>query len=237
MTKQERAARTRQALIRSASTVFEQHGYAHARLVQISSDAGVSTGALHFHFDNKAAVAQAVVAEASRGLHELSAAVRLGTDNALQALVDTSHALVERLRNDPVSRAGFRLSCDGDKADVPDLRLEWHHRVRELLDEAAVTGALAEGVSREDTAAATVAVTAGFEVLGRSDSAWLAPRLLTGFWSLLLPRIAADGTAALMDPSGTRAAKPRPCAPAIAMPVGRAVGTAAGRAEPTAGVN
>lgn len=106
MTKQERAARTRQALIRSAAAVFEQHGYAQARLAQISFGAGVSTGALHFHFDNKAAVAQAVVAEASRRLRELSAAVRRGTDNALQALVDTSHALLERLRDDPVSRAG-----------------------------------------------------------------------------------------------------------------------------------
>ncbi|MGW1223275.1 TetR family transcriptional regulator, partial [Streptomyces californicus] len=48
MTKQERAARTRQALIRSAAAVFEQHGYAQARLAQISSGAGVSTGALHF---------------------------------------------------------------------------------------------------------------------------------------------------------------------------------------------
>ncbi|NEE26311.1 TetR family transcriptional regulator, partial [Streptomyces sp. SID7982] len=60
MTKQERATRTRQALIRSAAVVFEQHGYAQARLVLISSGAGVSTGALHFHFENKAAVAEAV---------------------------------------------------------------------------------------------------------------------------------------------------------------------------------
>ncbi|WP_078890623.1 ScbR family autoregulator-binding transcription factor [Streptomyces sp. NRRL B-1381] len=232
MTKQERAARTRQALIRSAAAVFEQHGYAQARLAQISSGAGVSTGALHFHFDNKAAVAQAVVAEASRRLRELSAAVRRGTDNALQALVDTSHALLERLRDDPVSRAGFRLSCDGDEAAVPDLRLEWHQRVRELLDEAAAMGALAEGVSREDTAAATVAVTAGFEALGRNDSAWLAPPMLTGFWNLLLPRIAAAETVAHVDPSGARAAEPalRVPGPALARP-------ARGAVEPAAGVN
>ncbi|MDQ0982744.1 ScbR family autoregulator-binding transcription factor [Streptomyces sp. V2I9] len=203
MTKQERAARTRQALIRSAAAVFEQHGYAQARLVLISSGAGVSTGALHFHFENKAALAQAVVAEASQGLRDLSAAIRRRTDNAPQALVDMSHALLGRLRDDPVSRAGFRLSCDGDKAAVPDLRLEWHHRVRELLDEAAVAGTLAEGVSREDAAAATVAVTAGFEALGRNDSVWLSPHALTGFWQLLLPRLVTPETLALMHPAGT----------------------------------
>ncbi|WP_228992787.1 ScbR family autoregulator-binding transcription factor [Streptomyces sp. DH8] len=208
MTKQERAARTRQALIRSAAAVFERHGYAQARLVLISSGAGVSTGALHFHFENKAAVAQAVVEEASRGLHDLSAGIRRRTDNAVQALVDTSHALVQRLRDDPVSRAGFRLSCDGENAGVPDLRLEWHHRVRQLLDEAALAGTLADGVSRADAAAATVAVTTGFEALGRDDSAWLSPRMLTGFWKLLLPRLVAAETLALMDPAGTGAMAP-----------------------------
>ncbi|CAM5724103.1 TetR family transcriptional regulator OS=Streptomyces microflavus OX=1919 GN=HUT09_00685 PE=4 SV=1 [Streptomyces microflavus] len=53
MTKQVRAARTRQALIRSAAIVFEQHGYGQARLALISSGAGVSTGALHFHFEEQ----------------------------------------------------------------------------------------------------------------------------------------------------------------------------------------
>ncbi|MEU2764447.1 MULTISPECIES: ScbR family autoregulator-binding transcription factor [unclassified Streptomyces] len=204
MTKQERATRTREALIRSAAVVFEQHGYAQARLVQISTGAGVSTGALHFHFENKAAVAEAVVAEASRGLRDMSAAIRRRTDTALQALVDTSHALVERLRGDPVSRAGFRLSCDGERA-APDLRMDWHHRVRELLEEAAATGTLADDVAREDAAAATVAVTTGFEVLGRHDGEWLSPYRLTGFWQLLLPRLATPETLGRVDPSGTGA--------------------------------
>ncbi|MFD4002829.1 ScbR family autoregulator-binding transcription factor [Streptomyces rubiginosohelvolus] len=231
MTKQERATRTRQALIRSAAVVFEQHGYAQARLVLISSGAGVSTGALHFHFENKAAVAEAVVAEASRGLRDMSATIRRRTDTALQALVDTSHALVERLRGDPVSRAGFRLSCDGERAAAPDLRMEWHHRVRELLDEAAAAGTLADDITREDAAAATVAVTAGFEVLGRHDAEWLSPYRLTGFWQLLLPRLATPETLVRVDPSGT-ATVPPARGPALA---GRVVGETDVPAEATAG--
>ncbi|MEV7912052.1 ScbR family autoregulator-binding transcription factor [Streptomyces griseus] len=217
MTKQERATRTRRSLIRSAAIVFEQHGYAQARLTLISSGAGVSTGALHFHFENKAAVAEAVVVEASRELREMSGAIRRRTDTALQALVDSSHALAERLREDPVSRAGFRLSCDAARTAAPDLRVQWHHRVRELLDEAAAAGTLADDVSREDAAAATVAATAGFEVLGRHDSGWLSPYMLTGFWQLLLPRLAAAETLPILDPAGTAAtASNRIPAPAAA---------------------
>ncbi|RST20331.1 TetR family transcriptional regulator, partial [Streptomyces sp. WAC04770] len=141
--KQVRAARTRQALIRSAAIVFEQHGYAQARLALISSGAGVSTGALHFHFENKAAVAQAVVAEASHGLLAVSSSIRRRTDTALQTLVDTSHALVDLLARDPVTRAGFRLSCDGVRGDEPGLPAQWQRCVGELLDEAAAAGTLA----------------------------------------------------------------------------------------------
>ncbi|MFE6134365.1 TetR family transcriptional regulator, partial [Streptomyces sp. NPDC056437] len=62
MKQQERAVRTRRALVHSAAEAFQQHGYVQARLAQISADAGVSPGALHFHFENKAALARAVQA-------------------------------------------------------------------------------------------------------------------------------------------------------------------------------
>lgn len=206
MTKQLRAARTRRALIRSAAIVFEQHGYGQARLALISSGAGVSTGALHFHFENKAAVAHAVVAEASHHLLEVSGTIRRRTGTALQTLIDTSHALVDLLGGDPVTRAGFRLSYDGERGGEPGLPAQWQRCVGELLDEAAAAGTLADGVSRTDVTAATVAATTGFEVLGRCESQWLSARTLTGFWHLLLPCLAAPETLPLLDPSGTTAA-------------------------------
>ncbi|MFB7943191.1 TetR family transcriptional regulator, partial [Streptomyces sp. NPDC056049] len=84
MSKQERAARTRYALIRSAAELFEQRGYAQARLAEISAGAGVSSGALHFHFENKAAVAQAVENEASRSLRRAARAAQERNAAALQ---------------------------------------------------------------------------------------------------------------------------------------------------------
>ncbi|MEV6653597.1 ScbR family autoregulator-binding transcription factor [Streptomyces sp. NPDC051219] len=206
MSKQERATRTRCALIRSAAAVFERHGYVQARLALISSGAGVSTGALHFHFENKAAVAAAVAAEASRSLRAVSCRIRRRKSTALQALTDTSHALADLLRRDAVTRAGFRLSCDGDRIAEPDLRAEWQSFVRELLDEAADEGALVDGVSRKDMAAAIVAATTGFEVLGRRDPEWLSPYSLTGFWQLMLPRLAVPEALALLNPAGADAA-------------------------------
>ncbi|CAM5705364.1 TetR family transcriptional regulator [Streptomyces badius] len=138
---------------------------------------------------------------------------------------------MDRLRGDPVSRAGFRLSCDGERAAAPDLRMEWHHRVRELLDEAAAAGTLAHGIAREEAAAATVAVTAGFEVLGRHDAEWLSPYRLTGFWQLLLPRLATAATLPLLDPAGTGAAPSTRAHALAAFAVKEADGKAALTAE------
>src|SRR5258705_4564694 len=60
MVNQERAARTKRNLIRSAAEVFEREGYAAASLTVISSQAGVSNGALHFHFASKEDLAREV---------------------------------------------------------------------------------------------------------------------------------------------------------------------------------
>ncbi|WP_121748951.1 ScbR family autoregulator-binding transcription factor [Streptomyces sp. E2N166] len=202
MTKQERAERTRHALIRSAAAVFEQYGYAQARLALIAAGAGVSTGALHFHFENKAAVAAAVEAEASHALRAASRGVYRRKATALQALTDTSHALADLLRRDTVTRAGFRLSGDSTRNGEVDLRRQWQDCVQQLLTEAAGEGSLVSGVPRADMAATIVAATTGFEVLGRRNSEWLSRYSLTGFWQLLLPRLATPEALARLDPAG-----------------------------------
>ena len=60
MAEQERAVRTRERLIGSAAETFCREGFAVASLSVISAQAGVSSGALHFHFAGKAALADAV---------------------------------------------------------------------------------------------------------------------------------------------------------------------------------
>ncbi|WP_442813919.1 TetR family transcriptional regulator [Streptomyces sp. NBC_00151] len=60
MAEQERAVRTRERLIGSAAETFCREGFAAASLCVISAQAGVSSGALHFHFAGKAALADAV---------------------------------------------------------------------------------------------------------------------------------------------------------------------------------
>ncbi|MER7000172.1 ScbR family autoregulator-binding transcription factor [Streptomyces sp. NPDC000410] len=191
MAMQERAVRTRKSLIHTAAAVFAEEGYAPSSLTTISKRAGVSNGALHFHFENKKALAQAVEDEAADTVRRLvRPADRAGT-SALQALVDATHGLAECLLDDIVVRAGFDLGSE--RALGPEARLlsAWREWVEETLRRAEAEGQLAPGVSPDDAAAAIVAVTVGFEVLARDDPHWLAERRIAGFWQLLLPGIAA----------------------------------------------
>ncbi|WAL93150.1 ScbR family autoregulator-binding transcription factor [Streptomyces sp. Je 1-369] len=203
MSKQERATRTRNALIRSAAELFERHGYVRASLDEISSGANVSRGALHFHFENKAAVADAVEQAAAQTLRETADSVPLGQESAMQHLMDLSHRMVQLLHHDVVVRAGFRLNCDTGPRTPLDLRQQWQTRVQQLVTRAADEHALATGVSPEGLVATIVATTVGLEVLSRANRGWLSPTPLTNFWQLLLPSVASPPTLPTLQPAGT----------------------------------
>ncbi|MEW2040835.1 TetR family transcriptional regulator [Streptomyces sp. NPDC005534] len=60
MTRQERAVRTREALIEAAARLFDRDGYEVTSLAAVTAKAQVSAGALYFHFATKADLADAV---------------------------------------------------------------------------------------------------------------------------------------------------------------------------------
>ncbi|MEU8539793.1 TetR/AcrR family transcriptional regulator [Streptomyces sp. NPDC048717] len=125
MARQMRAIRTREALVESAAALFDRDGFDIASLATISARAGVSSGALNFHFPSKVELAEAVVEAAAERL------VRIMRDRevpSLQTVIDASHELVRGLRADAVLRAGFALSgcrrarrraCAPEPADRP----------------------------------------------------------------------------------------------------------------------
>ncbi|MFJ7337690.1 ScbR family autoregulator-binding transcription factor [Streptomyces sp. NPDC101116] len=206
MTKQDRAVRTRLALIRSAAEQFEARGYVRAGLAQISAGAGVSSGALHFHFANKAAVAEAVEHAAVGALREAAGYGRDAGGSALQRLVDVTHHVARLLCADVVVRAGLRLNAEGYGGGTRDLRREWRECVQGLLAEAEGRGELAAGVTPQRTGAVVLAATTGIEVLARQDRGWLARPSLTDLWHLLLPCLAAPRLAGALDPAGSGSA-------------------------------
>ncbi|MFE2017785.1 ScbR family autoregulator-binding transcription factor [Streptomyces sp. NPDC059499] len=189
MAKQDRAVRTRQELIRSAAEAFDRSGFAPSSLTEISVGAGVSSGALHFHFGSKRALGAAVESEAARILQDILAPHPCERPASLRNLVDTSHVLARRLAEDVVLRAGFGLAGDAAWQENVALWGVWHTWVRSMLTRARAEGVLAADVLIEDLASAVTASVVGAQALGRADSDWSPRQAVDRFWNLLLPRI------------------------------------------------
>ncbi|MET9432590.1 ScbR family autoregulator-binding transcription factor [Streptomyces sp. NPDC006551] len=203
MAKQHRALRTRQELIRSASEVFYQVGFADSSINAISSRTGMSNGAVHFHFGNKRALGNAIERAAARNLLCVTGRIPLRHPAPLQHLVDTSHALARCLLNDPVLRAGFGLGTDATWQGDGDLWEQWQDWVQLMLTVARDQGSLAPDVCVEDAVYAVTAVVAGVEVRARRDAAWCSRQAVTRFWRLMLPRLASERVARSLVPEGT----------------------------------
>ena len=63
---QEEAEQTRQDLLDAALTVFSQKGYTATRLEDVAQSAGVTRGAIYYHFGSKAELFSALIEEANK---------------------------------------------------------------------------------------------------------------------------------------------------------------------------
>ncbi|RJO78773.1 TetR family transcriptional regulator [Nocardia panacis] len=112
---QERARRTRAAIIRSAAVEFGKSGYAAASLNRILEGSRATKGAMYFHFDSKEDLARAVL-ETAVDRYRTSAERWLARTD-LGAL-DTLHGMIDeialRLEHDIIVQAEFRLIIEPD---------------------------------------------------------------------------------------------------------------------------
>ncbi|MGX2995750.1 TetR family transcriptional regulator [Streptomyces sp. JNUCC 64] len=133
---QERAERTRRAIVRATAELIADGGPEAAGLVSICRRAGVSRGALYHHFTHKEAVAAAVHDQARREvvtlIDEAFATTLSGPpdDAAVTALSRFATLLGEALRDRPTVRAGVRLDPGGSTDRARELRQEMLHAVR-----------------------------------------------------------------------------------------------------------
>jgi len=108
--RQERALRTRRAILVAAAKVFDDVGYEAATISGILKEAGVTKGALYFHFASKDELAQAVLAEQVSALPSVPPQTL-----KLQQAVDEALLLTRLLQKgtgDPIVRGSVRLTID-----------------------------------------------------------------------------------------------------------------------------
>ncbi|MER8062461.1 MULTISPECIES: ScbR family autoregulator-binding transcription factor [unclassified Streptomyces] len=185
---QTRSERTRSRLIEAGARQFGTYGYAGATLERIAADAGLTKGALYFHFASKEVLAEAVQQE---GGARLACFLRgRAQDGAppVQILIDMTHWLARALREDPLVGAGLRIAHDRTDRNLPAAGPygAWEHEVRRLLSWAGATGALRAAGRAEGAATLLWTTVCGLAAVAGALPAAELDRRLTATWDLLL---------------------------------------------------
>lgn len=165
-----KGAATQSLIVDAASRAFASKGFAQTRMDDIVAEAGMTKGAVYFHFDSKADLARAVVE--SRKLSML-AMVRdrlrdaAAPQDRFDALVST---LADLIISDPASwsivRLERELSESGDgggwKKSVWD---EWVGLVTEILHEGRTIGTFVFTSSAQELATVFVGAFDGVKTI------------------------------------------------------------------------
>lgn len=191
MAEQERAIRTRRAILDAAATVFDEQGYDAANIAEILARAGVTKGAMYFHFASKEALAEAVMLEQSRELPDPD------PDSPLQTIVDLTRHVGHELRKNPVMRAGIRLATEQGsfRSHGAPAYLDWIDILERHLTAAKKRGQVLEHVAPRETAEFIVGSFTGLQMLSQelSNHEDLQSRITT-LWAYVLPRITTPET-------------------------------------------
>lgn len=189
----ERTRRTRRRLLLAAAASFDEAGYRGASLSDILAAAGLTKGALYFHFRSKYALAEALHTEVERSWElVLGEITGRELDPLWRLLVETDSLMGYRMY-DPVARGTSRALDDPELRALRDHWFEWRETTTiQRLAEARALGLLAAEVDPRRTGRMIVALATGnsalaqhpAELWGRMSESWegLLPIMTSPSW-------------------------------------------------------
>ncbi|MFF4252515.1 ScbR family autoregulator-binding transcription factor [Streptomyces sp. NPDC001663] len=202
MVKQERAVRTRRAILEAAGAVFDEHGYTSTTIAMVLERADVTKGALYFHFPSKESLAQAVLDE------QLPLGAVPPQPCKLQEIIDITFVFGQRLLSNALLKGSVRLTVDQSAPPGVDHSgpfRQWADHLVELLQQADKQGELLPAVQPRDTVELLVGAFAGIQLMSRAltDRDDLAHRISV-LWSHILPSVAVPGLLPRIDAAPDR---------------------------------
>jgi len=106
----EEAAATRDSILDAAEKLFVQQGVSRTTLQHIATEAGVTRGAIYWHFDDKGALFNAMMERATLPLEaELQVLDQSESSDPLGDLRDYMMAVLRRTVEDPQARRVFEI--------------------------------------------------------------------------------------------------------------------------------
>jgi AcrR family transcriptional regulator len=167
--------RTRERLLQAASREIYRSGFQSASLDTILAVAGVTKGALYYHFDSKEALGHAVVNEV------IASDVRGKWVSPLQNGKDPIDALIHAVQGIPVRPADVRGGCQlnnlaqemspldaGFRKRLATIFDAWREAVASVLRDGQTNGSVRHDVEPADAAGLLIAMVEGYASLAKN---------------------------------------------------------------------
>jgi AcrR family transcriptional regulator len=195
MARQERAVRTRRAVVEAAAAVFAEHGYAAATIAEILERADVTKGALYFHFGSKEALARGVIDAQITGDYWVPRELKL------QEWVDICLTLAYRIPKDVVLMAGIRLSADLQGRELfGSAWPAWSELVAGKIAEGKKQGEVLAHIDPHEVAELFLGAWLGIQFLSEAYTNWSdLPERASTLYRYILPAIATPATLVNLD--------------------------------------
>jgi TetR/AcrR family acrAB operon transcriptional repressor len=198
----EEAAITRETLLQAALLVFSRKGYTAATLGDVAHQAGVTRGAIYWHFGSKAELYSALMNKYSARSGEIVQAAAAEGGSLVEILRRVFVRLLEAVDDDPALRAVMEISLfkterTPELAAAQHQQMENSHRllagIAETMHQGITAGELRSDLDPADIGRAFIAFQNGALHLWLWDPAAFslkdsAPRLAEIFLRGILPR-------------------------------------------------
>src|SRR6202050_5676516 len=167
--------RTRELLLQAAFQEIYRSGYRSADLDAILAAAGVTRGALYYHFDNKEALGYAVVDEIiASNLHQKWVQPLRNAEDPLDVLVRIVQS--ESLKREDVQRGCPLLNLSQEMSGLDEgfrkrtarVYKDWHDAMAEALREGQKRRVVRTDINANETATFLMAAWEGYAVLAKN---------------------------------------------------------------------
>jgi TetR/AcrR family transcriptional repressor of nem operon len=168
--------RTRKRLLQAAFQEIHRSGFRSADVDAILAKAGVTKGALYYHFDSKEALGYAVVDEViASNLHQKWVQPLRNAENPIDVLVRIVQS--ESLKREDVQRGCPLLNLsqemsgldEGFRRRTAKLYKDWHDSMAEALRKGQKRRVVRSDINANETATFLIAAWEGYVVLGKNS--------------------------------------------------------------------
>ena len=183
---------TRAQIIRAAAHQFAVNAYSSVSLDDIVADAGVTKGALYFHFRSKRALADAVVEERVQSSQAAVAELIKRRMSGLETMVDAVYLVAVQEFGTELGRASVNLLDSAGRIEGKQARRlnEWITGMTPVVQRAIAEGDVSPDLDAGDVARMIITLYAGTRVATELDDTEQFLHHMAKNWALILPAIA-----------------------------------------------